>query len=177
MHAGGVTALATILLVLLTAVYVWLNKRLADATERLAVETKGMVCEMARQWRSTQDADVWARFTPSDYGGQGEYYFLIIENNGPSTAFNVHFVPNPEWTAKTADGISLGQVGMLSSGIPALRSGQQRSVQMKRDLNAPNAFDTLNFKAYWRNALGEEKERTFELWHGSVAHEGEVHLS
>jgi hypothetical protein len=173
-HSGGIQAIATTILVILTGIYVWLNKRLADATAQLAIGTNSMVSEMARQWRATQDADVWARYAPSDYGGQGEYYFLIVENLGPGTAFNIRFVPNPGWSAKAANGASLGQVGMISNGIRALGAGQQRSVQMKWNRNDPNASATLDFKAFWRNALGDEKEGRFELRYDSIAHESEV---
>ncbi len=146
-NSSAVTAVATILLVVITAIYVWLTGRLVHENRELRM--------------ASNRPDIGVSI------GLHEAHIniinLLIENIGNGPAYNVRLIADRPF--KVHGDRDINDVGPFKSGIALLARGQRMEIFLE---NAIGNYDRLKqetfaIKATWADATGLTYDRLFEI--------------
>lgn len=146
-NSSAVTAVATILLVVITARYVWLTGRLVKENRELRM--------------ASNRPDIGISI------GLHEAHIniinLLIENIGNGPAYNVRLVADRPF--KVHGDRDINDVGPFKSGLALLARGQRMEIFIE---NAIGNYDRLKhehfaIEATWADATGSTYERRFDI--------------
>lgn len=156
-HSGAATALATVVLVLVTAAYVLLTRRLVKENH------------LARRVATRPTVSIHAR--PGN--PHINLVFLVVENLGPGPAWNVRFTTNRD--VNLGMGWTLRELGLFKRGLGYMPPGWREEYLLFNAASGIESFGPpLEIVVQYKDLDEETDEAVFVIDIGEFEHTGRV---
>ena len=145
-NSGAITAIATVVLVGITAFYAWVTKKMLEENRQLRLDAH------------KPEIAIYLRSHPARI----VLKFLCVENIGAGAAHDVRFRTDLSFTPDGKD--SLENVRFLKEGINYLQPGGKRECLLASIVEHPELTDKLlDISVTYKDLVNKEHERCFCL--------------
>ncbi|MFW5794863.1 MAG: hypothetical protein ACOCV1_05225 [Bacillota bacterium] len=144
LNAGGVQAFSSILLLIVTTAYVYINSLMHK--------------EMKKERERFENPNINIKFEPIT---SGAYYNLIIENNSSIPAIDIEFEEYPSLIIFS--NVRTDSIGFIKNGINFMAPGQLHK-SLFLDVTDSNKIESeIKFRISYKNERGKKYTRNFNF--------------